>query len=306
MQVDPKPFSTVEEQVAKLKFRGVGFADEDYAAAFLLRENYYTVINGYKDVLIDKEKTNLAGDDRYADGTVFRHFELLYLFDKNLRSISMPLLLDAENAMKTAVVYAFSAAHRERDAYLDPACYCSRSDYRNDKYYTKGLIRLLSTLQRIHDNDSHKAYISHYVRNHGCLPLWVLSKCLSFGSTSAFFDYQTQSVKTRTCITLARSLGKKVVGQKDLAFSFHLLPEFRNICAHDERFYCSRAGKQQDEGFKDFLRALSFVVRREDLMQYADDVLSLLDEVRAESPMIETKLLAGMGICRSDLVGISA
>lgn len=49
-----KPFRTVEEQVAILKSRGISFVDEKQAEAFLLRENYYAVVNGYKDAFLDK------------------------------------------------------------------------------------------------------------------------------------------------------------------------------------------------------------------------------------------------------------
>ncbi len=217
---DSKPFRTVEQQIAILKSRGVSFQDEGYAASFLLRENYYAVVNGYKDALIDKQETNLAKEDRYVRGTDFRHFELMYEFDKRLRDNTMALLLDCENLMKTAVVYSFCSIHQGQDDYLDPSCYCSKADFPKRGSYTKGLIRLLSTLQRLRDNGPHKAYISHYVSRYGYPPLWVLSKCLTFGSTSAFFDYQQQSVKNRTCVTLSQALGKGVVGKETLRMRF--------------------------------------------------------------------------------------
>ncbi len=54
---------------------------------------------------------------------------------------------------------------------------------------------------------------------------------------SAFFDFQEQSVKTRTCVALARALGRPVVKQRALEYAYHTLPEFRNVCAHGERLY---------------------------------------------------------------------
>lgn len=298
---DSKPFRTVEQQIAILESRGVSFQDEGYAASFLLRENYYAVVNGYKDALIDKQETNLAKEDRYVRGTDFRHFELMYEFDKRLRDNTMALLLDCENLMKTAVVYSFCSIHQGQDDYLDPSCYCSKADFPKRGSYTKGLIRLLSTLQRLRDNGPHKAYISHYASRYGCPPLWVLSKCLTFGSTSAFFDYQQQSVKNRTCVTLSQALGKGVVRQRDLAYAFHTLPEFRNICAHGERLYCARVGKLNDKGFGELLRALSYVAPADRLAEYSRSVLLLLDDVADESALIERKLLLGMGIARGDL-----
>lgn len=300
--MSPKPFRTVDQQVEILKSRGVAFDDEERAKAFLLRENYYAVVNGYKDILLDKQSSNLAGEDRYLPGISFRDFELIYTFDKALRNATMSLLLDAENAMKTAVVYAFCSQHGGSDDYLDPACYCSRSAYRNSEHYTKGLIRLLSTLQRIRDNAPRKAYIRHYDKQHGCPPLWVLSKCLTFGSASAFFDYQQQSVKTAACVALARALKKSVVPQKKLAYAFHTLPEFRNICAHDERLYCAKVGKHNDKGFRELIRAVDIAVPEEVLKAYLAAVRGMLNDVRREAPSLADKLLKGMGIRESDLV----
>lgn len=44
---NPKPFKTIDEQVEILRSRGLGISDQNRAAAFLLRENYYAVVNGY-------------------------------------------------------------------------------------------------------------------------------------------------------------------------------------------------------------------------------------------------------------------
>lgn len=295
-----KPFRTVEQQIEILKSRNVTFGNEARARVFLLRESYYVVVNGYKDALIDKERTNLACEDRFLPGTSFRHFELIYTFDKSLRNETMALLLDAESAMKTAVMYSFCFYYGGEDSYLDPQNYCARQDYRQEANYTKGLIRLLSTLQRIRDNAPHKEYIKHYSKKHNCVPLWVVSKCMTFGCVSAFFDYQRQSVKTKTCVMLAESLGKDTVGQKELAYSFHTLPEFRNICAHDERLYCSKVGKRRDKGFLELLRALRPVVDEVELGEYVRKVSFLLRDIRSESPLIADKLMRGMGVTAYD------
>lgn len=144
---NPKPFKTIDEQVEILRSRGLSISDQNRAAAFLLRENYYAVVNGYKDAFLDLEASNLAGEDRYRDGSTFDALSRVFIFDKELRDVTMAILLEAEAAMRTATVYAFCSVHGGPDDYLDPACYCSKSDYRPEWRYTKGLIRLLSTLQ---------------------------------------------------------------------------------------------------------------------------------------------------------------
>lgn len=266
---NPKPFTSVEDQIALLKQRGVTFSDEQAAASFLLRDNYYAVVNGYKDAFIDVQATNIACDDRYRAGTAFEDFELLYRFDKDLRTETMKVMLDAESCMKTATVYAFCEVHGEVDAYLDPANYCTMTAFHSRGYYTRGLIRLLSTLQSIRDNKPHKKYIDHYIHAHQCLPLWVAAKCLTFGTMSAFFDYQQQRVNTKIGIAAAKALDVSSVKMRQFAFAYHTLPDFRNICAHDERLYCAKVGKNRDLGFDQMLRALKTVTTERRLGDYA-------------------------------------
>ena len=59
-------------------------------------------MNGYKGAVMDKGQINLVHEDRFLLGTSFRHFELIYSFDKKLRNATMDILLDAERTMKTA------------------------------------------------------------------------------------------------------------------------------------------------------------------------------------------------------------
>ena len=54
-----KPFKTVEEQIEILKSRGLIIQDEERALFFLKNNNYYELINGYKDFFIDKDKTEM-------------------------------------------------------------------------------------------------------------------------------------------------------------------------------------------------------------------------------------------------------
>ncbi|MEE0247182.1 Abi family protein, partial [Ellagibacter isourolithinifaciens] len=80
-----KPFKTIEEQVELLEARGV--ATDDDTPEVLLREGYYSVVNGYKAPFIDKEKSESAKDDRYLPGTSFADIYALFMFDRELRML---------------------------------------------------------------------------------------------------------------------------------------------------------------------------------------------------------------------------
>ena len=80
-----KPFKTIKEQVELLEARGV--ATDDDTPEVLLREGYYSVVNGYKAPFIDKEKSESAKDDRYLPGTSFADIYALFMFDRELRML---------------------------------------------------------------------------------------------------------------------------------------------------------------------------------------------------------------------------
>lgn len=294
----PGRFTTLDEQVSRLKSRNVAVPDVDRAKAYLLRDGYYSMINGYKDAFIDKALTNQRGDDWYKDGTTFNHFLFLYTFDKALRRITMDALLNAEGIMKSSSVYAFCYYNRETEAYLDPANYCASSDYNNRKQYTKNLIRLLSTMQRAHDNAS-KDYVKHYLDSYNGVPLWVVSNVLTFGNISSFFDLQRTEVQNAICqnIRLAAGLKLEGFGIASARKAFSVLSAYRNICAHEERLYCARVGKHKVYSFRDMLKYLSQVVSLEDMSRYASSALEYIDLIDDDD--ITSVVYSGLDMSRS-------
>lgn len=47
-----KEFKTIDEQIELLKSRGLTFENEKFAKNMLLQNNYYNIINGYKELFI--------------------------------------------------------------------------------------------------------------------------------------------------------------------------------------------------------------------------------------------------------------
>ena len=90
-----KPFKTIEEQVSILQTRGL--ATNESTPTILEREGYYSIINGYKDIFIDKEaKSAAAGEDRFIKGTSFDDIYRLFRFDRDLRMLLFANLAIAE------------------------------------------------------------------------------------------------------------------------------------------------------------------------------------------------------------------
>ncbi len=296
-----KPFKTIEEQLEILEKRNVKIPSKVEARRFLLKEGYYSVINGYKDAFIDSQRSNEFKEDYYRDDTCFTSFERVFVFDRDLRRISLGYLMDAESIMKTASVYAFCYYNKENDAYLDPASYRRSSDYHSRKNYTRNLIRLLSVLQRAHDNEK-KEYIKHYLKEHGHVPLWVISNMLTFGNMSAFYDLQKAEVQNAICrnIRIASNKNLDKVGVKDIRKAFRILPEFRNICAHKERLYCARVGKTQEFSFKDMFYSLSVVLDDESMGYFSNDIKRSLG-VLGKDNSLYSSILNSMKMSEDDL-----
>lgn len=114
-----KPFRSAEEQVDILESRGLKIADREDAVRTLLSWNYYTLVNGYKDMFLDPARSREAHDDRYVEGAYFEQLKLAYALDRGFRSATMDVLMQAESVMKTSLVHAFCQKYGGGDSYLE-------------------------------------------------------------------------------------------------------------------------------------------------------------------------------------------
>lgn len=269
----PKPFTTIDQQLDILESRGVIVDNREEAGKFLLSENYYAVINGYKEAFLDKAKTN-ESVEVYRKGTLFKEFHVLYNLDRFLKHRTLYMLLNAENRMRTATVYAFCERNQGSEDYLDPACYIDSSGHRSKRHYARNLIRLLSKLQSISSN-KHIECVNYYLKKYGSVPLWVMAQEITFGTMSAFYELQKLPVQQAACTHLRRCTGVRIT-PNNLRRAFKVLSQFRNICAHDDRLYCARVGKNKESSFKDLLELLALVTPREDMAAYADSLIEYI------------------------------
>lgn len=269
----PKPFTTIDQQLDILESRGVIVDNREEAGKFLLSENYYAVINGYKEAFLDKAKTN-ESVEVYRKGTLFEEFHVLYNLDRFLKHRTLYMLLNAENRMRTATVYAFCERNQGSEDYLDPACYIDSSGHRSKRHYARNLIRLLSKLQSISSN-KHIECVNYYLKKYGSVPLWVMAQEITFGTMSAFYELQELPVQQAACTHLRRCTGVRIT-PNNLRRAFKVLSQFRNICAHDDRLYCARVGKNKESSFKDLLELLALVTPREDMAAYADSLIEYI------------------------------
>lgn len=226
-----KDFKLVTEQVDLLKSRGMLFEDEQDAICKLLSDNYYNIINGYKDLFLDT--TN--NQEVFKTGTTFNEIYALYEFDNQLKNIFLEYILKIENILRTQVAYHFSSFHGN-DNYLkidnfDTFSYNTFINPNLKEKQIKHIQLLISNLnKKIADSISSTKYINHYIMNYGFIPLWVLVNILSFGDICNFYKLMNQN--ERIHITMFWG-----ISDNDLKSFLGILCHTRNLCAHNERLF---------------------------------------------------------------------
>ena len=289
-----KEFKTIAEQIAILESRGMSVGED--APIVLLRENYYSVINGYKDPFLDKEAMQSSADDVYTKGTRFEWLNSLFRFDRELRQITFSYLIQAEAALKTATVYAFCEKHQGCSDYLERASFCSAKDMLTPKSFRGNKVSLhsnnLNTLMGILNrklvvNASSRPFVAHYLAAYGKVPLWVLANDLTFDNMSHFFQLMKRGDQNAVCKYLSRTTlretGVKRITPHEVLRAYAVLTHFRNLCAHDERLYCARV---ENDTYATMLSLLEIALPVETVDSLRADIESLLSKYESDLKVV--------------------
>lgn len=230
-----KVFKSTNAQMRILRSRGM-LIKGSRAKKILEMENYYNLINGYKDLFLDKSHT--GSNERYKCGTDFYEVYSLYLFDRELRNIFMRYILEIENSVKSVLSHDFSKKYGH-DNYLKISNFNTtlKPGERKTQAQKIGQVSdLISNLQREISRQLSKnnPMISHSMLTYGSVPLWVLVNTLTLGSISTFYSHLLQKDQN--------DIGKKFNLKPDEMIKIlFILSIYRNACAHDERLYNLKA-----------------------------------------------------------------
>lgn len=221
-----KAFFTYEQQVLKLKGDGLIIVDENQTLNDLRLEGYYNIINGYSPIFKHNSK--------FIKGTTFDNIKSLYDFDKTLRSIVYKYTGSIECHIKALIAHEFSKAHGvDEKQYLKKECFLS------NKKSAENITKLIEVCQQTisdalnKNSNKYREYIEHNNNMHGHVPLWVLIRAISFGTTSIFYKNMLQNEK----IEVANNF---LIKPHYLANMLEIVVSFRNIVAHGERTFCAR------------------------------------------------------------------
>ena len=225
-------YTTVEQQLKKLKSQHLTILNEDAAKEKLKTYGYYNIINGYRDPYI----TRLYDKKTYNADVTFEQIFKLFSLDHNLRNAVLLSMIDLEEHLRAVVSNIIG-----KDFGIDHNLYLQKNYYR-DKPVSDSYFRRDKILQSLRDlaEKSNKEPIRYYRDKYKYVPPWILLKGAYFGTLVNYIrifkkDQRDQLINALygDCITQ-----NNINTYKDLlSDTLFLCLEYRNLAAHGGRIY---------------------------------------------------------------------
>ena len=215
-----KTFKTIKEQIDILKNKNLDL-DDCLATKILEDNNYYFLINGYKELFLDKSCLN----EKFKKGTSLKEIFNLYEFDRKIRILFLEYILLIERKIDTYVSYEFSRQYGHNK-------YLIKNNFNLNNKNKDSIEKLIYEIKRdiLHQYKNSNKMIMHYIDTYNFIPLWVLIRILSFGKVSKFYSLMKPREQSL--------IGKKFnIKSEKMKIYLTNLGEIRNICAHDEKLY---------------------------------------------------------------------
>lgn len=300
-----KVFASHDEQIQILRQRGMTVADEAAAKRILARENYYALIDGYKEPFLERdERLNPYGLERYATGTEFGHVYALYRFDRELRMLMLNELLKFEKNIKSKVAYRFSEKFKAMDSFLESANYSLEAERHHER---DRIISTLANLIKSHKKRDRVRYpaIREFYDKHKNVPLWVLVNFLSLGQISNFYSVIDDELRERIARDIAEEFSEDYepaqLQAEELDAILRLVFPYRNKSAHEEVLYRFRLTHPEKlAGVEAMLRLdggslgkgtvssmaslLRLLLAKEEYTVFMNELERLMAELKAELP----------------------
>lgn len=221
-----KVFKTIQEQISILESKGLIIDDYLFTEDILIRENYF-FISGYRHLFLKSPK-----ERNFIKGTTFRELYALFNFDRQVRNIVFKNLLIIENNLKSIISYQLSKKYgfREKD-YLRPENFTKVPDKQRQLSDT-----LKKMKRQIRVNGAQHSATSHYLKNYGYIPLWVVVKVLSFGIVGELYTVMKREDQEEIANIYDLSIN-------NLLTYLPILSNYRNLCAHEDILYDHRTQK---------------------------------------------------------------
>jgi len=217
-----KPSTSIPDQIALLRRRGMIIANEAAAEHYLRFISYYRLRAYWLPFEVPAEND---GDHAFREGTTFEDVLMLYVFDRQLRLLVLDAIERVEVALRAQWAHHMAMTHGPH-GYLDQGLY-DRQDH-----HAKGVTTLTKDFK-----ESKDTFAKHYRRKYASPnlpPIWMAAEIISFGQLSMWFD-NLKLRRDRQAIAKPFGFDERVL----TSFAHHI-SHIRNICAHHGRLWNKR------------------------------------------------------------------
>ena len=291
-----KEFLEVNELIETIKSKGIKIEKEENVKDILMKNNYYVIME-YKSLFLDKDR-------KYKENVSFENIYNLYLFDRKLKLLLLNSLLDIENIIKTSITNRFCKIYGfKEDSYLD------KNNYNTNHKYLEKTFKIFKS--QIEEKKDDNLAVSYYKDTYNFIPLWVMTKVLSFGLIKELYSILKDDDKVAIKNEISNFDDVKIKG---LFTSMQLLVDMRNKTTHDEIVYSGSHRKiilsktkehkkynlVNNEGLNDLLGVLISMKNiqvKENFNKLIDGINDLIDDyVKNNNIISEEELLKEMSL----------
>lgn len=213
---------TLDEQVARLKQRGLVFDDESEAIAYLFNISYYRL----RAYTYPFQENGEGVEHNFTRKDIhFKDIIDLYCFDRRLRSLIFNAIEKIEVAVRTKIIQIYAESTHNSHWYDNENLY--RFDYEDLMKHIEADV-----------NRSNEDFIKHYnskYNNPPMPPSWMALEVVSFATLSRLFK-SLKSDSHKKYITEQFGLKKVAILENWL----HAISNLRNCCAHHSRVWNRR------------------------------------------------------------------
>ena len=209
---------TYGEQLELLRGRGLDVGDADAAEFYLANLNYYRLAAYWLPFESDH------ATHRFMADASFDRVLALYIFDRELRLLTLDALEHVEVAVRARWAHELARAHGPH-AHLD-----RKLHQRTPEAYDRDLRTLLEAVTRA---ERQEVFIRHLLSKYEePLPaIWAVCEVMPFGLLSRWYG-NLSDAQVRTAIAREFDLDHRQLGSW-----LHHLSIVRNVCAHHGRLW---------------------------------------------------------------------
>lgn len=220
-----KPALTYEQQLQKLRGRGMEVECEQEALRALSQVSYYRLSAYWYPFRVRHDHGNVQSE--LEPGTSFNQIVELYNFDRKLRSQVLEGLEQIEILVRTKLSYYIGHTY-DAFGHLNPRNFHPKFNH------AEWLQRVTLSVEESSDE-----FLKHFQRNYRRfpdVPIWMLTEVMSMGALSRLYKGM-QNDKKKGHEDKQMIANEFNMHYRQLQDWLHVLTYVRNVCAHHSRLW---------------------------------------------------------------------